>query len=216
MAELFRCAPDPLTPGPAEGMVRRGTPREGTVVDIHCHVLCEAAEELATRLGVSGESGTLRFASEASRQAALAQRQAIRRQLTDVDTRLADMDRCGIDRQLLSPAPNQYHYDTEPEVGRQLAERVNLSIAEMCRHPSGRFVGLGTVPLQHPGLAIEVLRHAVNDLGLRGVEIGTHGTDRTSTPWAWRPSLPKPRPSGRWCSCTLRASAKAGGWASTF
>jgi aminocarboxymuconate-semialdehyde decarboxylase len=144
------------------------------VVDIHCHVLCAKAEQLATQLGVSGETGTLRFASEASRQAAQAQRQTIRLQLTDADTRLADMDRTGIDLQVLSPAPNQYHYETDPEIGRQLAAQVNTSIAELVQHPSGRFVGLGTVPLQHPALAIEALRHAVKDLGLRGVEIGTH------------------------------------------
>jgi fumarylacetoacetase len=173
VAELFRCTAEP-PPAAAGRPSVRAAARHAAVVDIHCHVLCTRAEQLATQLGVTGEAGTMRFASDASRQAAQALRQAIRLPLTDIDTRLADMDRAGIDLQVLSPAPNQYHYEAEPEAGRQLSAQVNTTIAEMAQRASGRFVGLGTVPLQHPGLAIEALRHAVNDLGLRGVEIGTH------------------------------------------
>lgn len=179
MPELFRCTP-PHAPGrralaaPGEGTGGMRPPADATVVDIHCHVLCERAERLAEQLGVRSEAGTLQFASEATRQAARAQRQAIRRQLTDLDTRLADMDRAGIHLQVLSPAPNQYHYDTEPDVARQLCAQVNETVASMARHPSGRFLGLCTVPLQHPELAVLTLRHAVKELGLRGVEIGTH------------------------------------------
>jgi aminocarboxymuconate-semialdehyde decarboxylase len=149
-------------------------PVGATVVDIHCHVLCERAEQLAQRLGVAAEGGTMSFASEASRKASKAQRQAIRLALTDIDRRLVDMDRDGIHRQVLSPAPNQYYYDTDPDIGRQLSTQVNETVASMAQHPSGRFLGLGTVPLQHTGLAVETLRHAVRGLGLRGVEIGTH------------------------------------------
>ncbi|MFN7042920.1 MAG: amidohydrolase family protein [Acidovorax temperans] len=172
MAELFRCAPAPQpatdAPAPLQQQDR------GVVVDIHCHVLCQRAESMALEWGVSGESGTMRFASETSRQVAQAQRLAIRQQLTSVEARLADMDRMGVQIQVLSPAPNQYHYDAEPDVGRQLAAQVNETVAEMAQHRSRRFLGLGTVPLQHPGLAVEALRHAVKKLGLRGVEIGTH------------------------------------------
>lgn len=172
MAELFQCAPsqNSATQASAPRLRHHGD----AVVDIHCHVLCRQTEDLALQLGVSGEAGTMRFASEASRQAAQAQRQTIKQKLTDLDTRLDDMDRMGIDVQVLSPAPNQYYYDTDPDVGRQLAARTNQTVAEMAHHASGRFLGLGTVPLQHPELAIEALRHAVKDLGLRGVEIGTH------------------------------------------
>lgn len=173
MAELFRCAPSPApAAGPVPAAPRPRT--DTTVVDIHCHVLCERAERLAEQRGVRSETGTLQFASDASRQAARAQRQAIRQQLIDLDTRLADMDRAGIDLQVLSPAPNQTHYDAEPDAARQLAGQVNETVATMAQHPSGRFLGLGTVPLQHRGLAVQTLRHAVKRLGLRGVMIGTH------------------------------------------
>jgi aminocarboxymuconate-semialdehyde decarboxylase len=42
----------------------------------------------------------------------------------------------------------------------------------VARHPR-HFVGMATVPLQDPDLAVEELRHARERLGLRAVEIGT-------------------------------------------
>lgn len=38
-------------------------------------------------------------------------------------------------------------------------------------------LGLGTLPMQAPELAIEELRRCVNDLGLAGVQIGSHVND---------------------------------------
>lgn len=172
MAELFRCTPSPAGPPAQAAACSKGPP---TAVDIHCHVLCERTEAMARQLGAAGgSSGTMQFASPDSREAARLQRAAIHRQLTDIDTRLADMDTAGIDLQVLSPAPNQYHYDLDADIARQLARQVNETMASMASHPSGRFAGLGTVPLQHPALAVDELRHAVRHLGLRGVEIGTH------------------------------------------
>jgi aminocarboxymuconate-semialdehyde decarboxylase len=47
-------------------------------------------------------------------------------------------------------------------------------MAEVVRaHPS-RFAGLGTIPLQDPDLAAGELERCVRELGLRGVEIGSH------------------------------------------
>ena len=40
-------------------------------------------------------------------------------------------------------------------------------------HPR-RFVGLGTLPLQEPNLAVSELERCIRDLGLSGVQIGTH------------------------------------------
>jgi len=41
------------------------------------------------------------------------------------------------------------------------------------QHPR-RFVGLGTLPMQGPDLAVRELERCVRDLGLRGVQIGSH------------------------------------------
>lgn len=54
----------------------------------------------------------------------------------------------------------------------------NEGIASLCAQNRKRFMGLGTVALQHPELAAQQLRHAVKTLGLRGVEISTSVGDK--------------------------------------
>lgn len=85
--------------------------------------------------------------------------------------RLVAMDELGIDIEVLSINPNLYDLDEE------LAERVgrfqNEGIAEICAGYDGRFVGLATLALQHPELAVQQLEEGVNELGLRGGSIGS-------------------------------------------
>ena len=87
-------------------------------------------------------------------------------------TRLADMDANRIDRQVLSPMPELLSYWLEPDDGAAMCRFLNESIAGMVAQAPQRFVGLGAVPLQDVERAIRELDHAVNVLGLAGVEIG--------------------------------------------
>ena len=93
--------------------------------------------------------------------------------LTQLETRLADMDTMGIDVQVLSPAGNQYYYWAEEELTRDIVRIINEHMASLCARYPKRPLGLSTVALQHPQLAVVQLRHAVEVLGLRGVEIST-------------------------------------------
>src|SRR6185436_16826934 len=77
-----------------------------------------------------------------------------------------------IDIQAVSPAPNQTYYWTEPGMGQELSRGVNEGIARVVADHPDRFVGLGTAPLQEPGLAVAELEYAMKKLGLKGVEIG--------------------------------------------
>ncbi len=93
--------------------------------------------------------------------------------LTEAATRLADMDAMGVDIQAISPSPTQYYYWAERELAEAIVMGVNEHIAEVCASAPDRFVGLGTVALQHPALAADQAEHAVRKLGLKGVEIST-------------------------------------------
>ena len=91
------------------------------------------------------------------------------------------MDRDGIDMQVISPYPGHFVYAAPPEVARDSCHMVNDHIAEMvAKHPD-RLLGMGTVPLQDPGMAIAELDRTVNELGFRGVELCTNvrGVDLT-------------------------------------
>ncbi len=92
----------------------------------------------------------------------------------DGTTRLVDMDSLGIEQQVLSPMPELLSYWLDGRDAAALTRHLNEEIARMVHASPGRFSGLGAVPLQDVGLAIGELEHAVNRLGLAGVEIGTN------------------------------------------
>ena len=107
-----------------------------------------------------------------------------------LDKRLADMDAMGVDVQVVSPSPNQYHYWAPADLAEELVEIQNSQMAELCARAPERLVPLGAMAMQHPLLAVEQLRHAVKQLGFKGVEIssaiaGTELSDRRFDPvWA--------------------------------
>ena len=152
---------------------RRGRRRPLTV-DIHGHVFTPEAEAIASQMADPGAEAIARFSTEATTQVNLAQRARIRGKLTSVPERLADLDAMGIDVQVLSPAPPQYHYGIPPEPAGEVARIINDRIAGIVAERPDRFVGLGTVPMQAPELAVAELDRLVRQLGLRGVEIGTN------------------------------------------
>jgi aminocarboxymuconate-semialdehyde decarboxylase len=150
-------------------------------IDLHCHYLNpEVAAKVADRNPGQYEP-SVKFANALTRETNVRQMKERGPKLSGVELRLKDMERMGIDIQAVSPAPNQTYYWTEPGEGRELARMVNERIAEICGKWPERFVGLGTVPLQDPDLAVSELTYCIKNLGLRGVEINpsVNGMDLT-------------------------------------
>jgi aminocarboxymuconate-semialdehyde decarboxylase len=144
------------------------------VVDVHCHMGSPEAEAMV-RSHRSASPGAPRTAVSAkTREVNRRQVERVAGQLNGIEARIADMDRLGVDVQVISPSPGQYYYDTEPDVGRQAARRINEAIAEAVGRRPDRLVGMGTVPLQAPELAVAELKRLVTELDLRGVEICTN------------------------------------------
>lgn len=145
------------------------------VTDVHAHALVPSVdvlvngnvrkqkeqEEQARLMGADSLKVTLRMSLEAHRS------------LTDVGARIKAMDAASVDVQLVSPSPAQYSYWAEPSLAREIFTATNEAVAAMCAQSGGRLTGLGIVPLQHPGLAVEALEHAVLTCGLKGIEISS-------------------------------------------
>ena len=92
----------------------------------------------------------------------------------DPARRLLECDRHGVDVQVLSTVPVMFCYWARAKDTLDLARILNDHIAAtVLAHPR-RFVGLGTLPMQDPVLAVAELERCVRELGLAGVQIGTH------------------------------------------
>jgi aminocarboxymuconate-semialdehyde decarboxylase len=156
--------------------VRRG--HKSLVIDLHCHVLTPAADALVQPVFTPDADPLIRFAGEKTREVNRRQALDIRARITQIEPRLAEMDRMGIDMQALSVAPSQYFYWTEPELGRAATRLINDNIACIVQAHPDRFVGLGHLPMQKPEFALAELERCVKELGMRGVEICTNVAGR--------------------------------------
>jgi aminocarboxymuconate-semialdehyde decarboxylase len=166
----------PCSPAEAHRIASDTGKRRSLVVDVHCHALALAVESLvAERPQKQAEPDSLLKAMGA---ASVAHNNAVMLprafpKLTRLEARLADMDAMGVDVQVISPSPTQYYYWADYDLAREVVRIQNEHIASLCAQHPERLVGLGTLALQHPSLAVEQLTHAVRTLGLKGVEIST-------------------------------------------
>ena len=64
-----------------------------------------------------------------------------------------------------------FSYWAEPEHCLELCQILNNHIASVVAAHPKRFVGLCTLPMQAPELAIQELRRCVTELGLAGVQV---------------------------------------------
>lgn len=91
-----------------------------------------------------------------------------------LEERIADMDRDGVDMQLISPTMGFYQHDKDVELTSRIHRECNQEISEVVSEHPDRFLGLGMVPMQDVPTAIAELERAIGDLGLVGVMLADH------------------------------------------
>ncbi|MFI5806758.1 amidohydrolase family protein [Streptomyces sp. NPDC051561] len=148
-------------------------------VDVHAHVLLPQIEALVA--GLPGHAESKELDARRNGPDALAVNAPMVRDripaLTDPAVRLARMDAQGIDVQLVSPSPSHYHYWADAHTAEKVYRLANEATAAHCAVAPSRLRGLGLVPLQHPGLLVPALDHALEE-GLAGVEISSNAPGR--------------------------------------
>ena len=88
--------------------------------------------------------------------------------MTDVARRLEDMDRVGIDLEVISlSTPNVFFTDAEHQPG--IARMVNDAYAELIARYPARFKGFASIPMDAPDAALNELHRAIDELKLNGV-----------------------------------------------
>ena len=91
----------------------------------------------------------------------------------NAQARLEDCAQSGVDVQVLSVVPALFSYFARPQDGCYVSQFINDHIQQVVENHPQRFVGLGTLPMQDPALAVKELERC-QKIGLKGVEIGSH------------------------------------------
>ncbi|MHC4609740.1 MAG: amidohydrolase family protein [Planctomycetota bacterium] len=147
-------------------------------IDIHTHILPENWPNLSERYGYGGfvqlehhGPGCARMVIDGTCF------REIQENCWSPQRRMAECDRARVDVQVLSTVPVMFSYWAQPQHTLDLSRILNEHIAGVVAEYPRRFVGLGTLPMQAPDLAVRELERCVKELGLAGVEIGTHVND---------------------------------------
>jgi 2,3-dihydroxybenzoate decarboxylase len=103
---------------------------------------------------------------------------AVEAMLLDVgEGRLAAMDACGIDLQVLSLSALTFpalQGERETSQAISLARQANDYLAEQIQKHPDRFAGFAALPLQDPNAAADELERAVTQLGFKGALVNGH------------------------------------------
>lgn len=139
------------------------------VTDLHSHyVPLEAANAAAVGLRFERlDTGEVAFSSPGGGM-------TLERQLFDLDVQAEDARRQRLDRRILAIPPFLFQYELPAEDGIRWARALNEGYAAAAKTDPERFVPFATLPMQAPEAAIAELERAIEELGCRGVEIGSN------------------------------------------
>ncbi len=149
------------------------------VIDVHTHIRVPEVEEFArANPAKGGGPGKADWVSKDSAAFQKSSQKRARSKFVNPRTRLRDMDRMGVDIQVISLNLPQNCYWADGAKGLEVARACNDGIAEFIAAKPDRFIGMGSVGLQDVGRSMRELGRAVNSLGLKGVVVSSNIRNR--------------------------------------
>lgn len=146
-------------------------------VDIHTHILPEHIPNWKEKFGYGG---FIHLEHHKPCCAKMMQDDKFFREVEDncwsPEKRILECNHHQVHVQVLSTVPVMFSYWAKPKDCLELSMFLNDHIAEIVHRYPKRFIGLGTLPLQSPDLAIRELERC-KKIGLAGVQIGSHVND---------------------------------------
>src|SRR6266513_2732824 len=143
------------------------------VIDTHAHFFPEEWVRLVEREGAANGAKIGRNAQGAPTFSVPGMDASFTAPYIDLDVRLKAMDAKRVDVHALSLTSPMVYWAPPP-----FAQRLSQVFNDACsaahaKHPK-RFVGMATLPMQAPELAVRELERAAKLQGLRGLYLGTH------------------------------------------
>ncbi len=144
------------------------------VIDIHNHFFPRAWPDLAARYGTP-DWPWIKHTEPGKAEIMVGDRffRHIYSACWDADMRLREMDRDGVDMQIISATPVLFAYERPVEHALDCARLFNDAALDLCAQGRGRLKSLCQVPLQDSDAACKELSRCMR-AGHLGVQIGNH------------------------------------------
>jgi aminocarboxymuconate-semialdehyde decarboxylase len=143
-------------------------------IDFHAHIIVPEVYAVAAEHNIFSELPVDPGVTDEMRNQIKGRAGTVLARMSDISERIAKMDAMGVDVQVLSASLVHQGLDwADAQISLRLARITNDWIAKAVAANPERFVGLGTLPLHVPALAVTELERCMGDLRLKGIAIST-------------------------------------------
>src|SRR5882672_9339682 len=143
-------------------------------IDFHAHIIVPEVYAVAAEHNIFSELPTDPGVTDEMRDKIRERAGLVLGRMSDLTDRLAKMDAMGVDVQVLTASLVHQGLEwADAQTSLRLARTTNDWIAKAVAARPDRFIGLGTLPLHVPALAVAELERCLRELALKGVAIST-------------------------------------------
>lgn len=143
-------------------------------IDMHSHIIPKTLPDWTSKFGY-GDFIFLK--SNTDRSADMMQGgkffRRIQENCWDEEVRINEYANFNTAVQVVCTIPVLFSYWAKPKDGLELSEFLNDHLVDLCQRYPKNYIGLGTIPMQAPQLAIQELER-IKKLGLPGIQIGSN------------------------------------------
>ena len=156
-------------------------------IDIHAHYYPDSFIQLMAEEGASAGASVTRAEGQGPvLDVGILHAGPLAPKFIDLDLRIAEMDAQGVDMQALSLTQPMVYW-AGGDLSRRLTETFNDALAEAHQAHPERLVGLATLPIQEPDLAIAELDRLATLPGIKGIYLATRVLERELSDTAFFP-----------------------------
>ena len=147
-------------------------------IDMHTHIIPKNLPEWEKKFGYEG---FIRLEHHKPSWANMMQGDNFFREINhncwDPEVRMNEYEKYATQVQVVCTIPVLFAYFSKPQDGLEVARFLNDDLANLVNKYPKNYIGLGSLPMQDPELAIQEL-FRIKQLGIKGVQIGSNIEDK--------------------------------------
>lgn len=148
-------------------------------IDMHTHIIPKHLPKWADKFGYGGFISLDHHRAGAARMMQDARFfREIEHNCWDAEVRIKEYEQFNTQYQVVCTIPVMFSYWAKPKDCLEISRFLNDDIAELQANYPKNYISLATIPMQDAELAVQELERCKNELGIRGIQIGSNVNDK--------------------------------------